>query len=126
MEGASEYVVLAGADATFEALREAVLVRGLRVVENDPLHRRLAFRLAQPHEGEQTKALCAILDGGRGLTKIVVVCVDLGGGVAPLDPSLQGLFMQVEHILHTASGGRRAVALPSSRDGVLITEGATP
>jgi len=126
MEGASEYVVVAGPGATFEALREAVLDRELPILEDDPRHRRLAVRLAQPHESEQFKALCAILDGGHGLTKIVVVCVDQDGGVVPLDPSLQSLFMRVEHTLHTASGGRRAVALPPSRDGVLITEGATP
>jgi len=127
MEGASEYIVVAGAGATFEALRDAVLEWELPIVEDDPRHRRLAFRLDRAHESAQTKALCATLDAGRGLSKIVVVCVDADDGsvVAP-DAFLEGLFMQVEHTLHTTSGGHRAVALPPIQDGAALTEGVTP
>jgi hypothetical protein len=112
MEASSEYVVVAGPGAAFEALMDVVIERQLAVVEEDGLHRRLAFRLGGP-PGGQIKALCAILDIGYGFSKLVVVCVDEADGcvVAP-DGSLAGLFMQVEHTLHTMWGNRNGVALP--------------
>jgi hypothetical protein len=115
----SEYIVVRRAGATFEALREAVRERRLSVLEDDPRHLRLAFRLDGPQEGRQIKALCAILDVGQGLSKIVVVCVDEADGsvVAP-DGSLQGLFMQVEHTLHTKRRTREVFAPPRLQVGV--------
>ena len=112
MEGSSEYMVVARPGAAFEALREVVLERQLALVEEDVPYRRLAFRLGRPQDG-QIKALCTILDVGDGFSKLVVVCVDEADGsvVAP-DASLTGLFIQVEHTLHTAWGNRRGVALP--------------
>jgi hypothetical protein len=113
MKGASEYIVVAGVTATFEALRRAVRERNLSTIEEDPRHLRLAFRLDQPAEGEVTKALCAVLDVGHGLSKMVVVCLDeVDGSVVAPDASLAGLFIQVEHALHTASGKRTGFALP--------------
>jgi hypothetical protein len=113
MEGASEYVVVEGTRATFEALREAVHERGLSVVEDDPRHLRLAFRLEGSQESGQVKALCAILDAGHGLSKLVVVCIDEAHGtVAAPDDSLTSLFIQVEHTLHTPRGKRMGFALP--------------
>jgi hypothetical protein len=111
MEGSSEYIVVEGAEATFEALRDVVRERRLSVVEDDPPHRRLAFRLNHAQDGAQIKALCAILDLGHGLSKLVVVCFDEADGsvVAP-DASLNGLFIHVEHTLHTASGKQRVLA----------------
>jgi hypothetical protein len=113
MKGAREYIVVAGVDRTFEALREAVRQRNLSIAEEDPRHRRLAFRLDRPHEGELIKALCTILDVGHGLSKMVVVCVDdADGSVVAPDASLDGLFIQVEHTLHVAKGKRMGFALP--------------
>jgi hypothetical protein len=113
MKGASEYIVVAGVTATFEALREALRHRNLSMIDEDPRHLRLAFRLDQPAEGEVTKALCAVLDAGHGLSKMVVVCVDeVDGSVLAPDASLDGLFIQVEHTLHTAGGKRMGLALP--------------
>jgi hypothetical protein len=126
MEGASEYVVVAGTGATFDALGEAVRTRGLSIVEDDARHRRLAFRLDQPPRSGQIVALCAVLDAGHGLSKIVVVCLDDQGGVAAPEPSLQGVFMQVEHTLHTVKGAQRVVTLPPIQDGAVLTEGVTP
>jgi hypothetical protein len=126
MEGASEYVLVARTGVTFDALREAVGARGLPIVEDDARHRRLAFRLDRPRESGQTVALCAILDAGHGLSKIVVVCIDDQGGVVAPDPSLQGLFIQVEHTVHTVRGTQRVVALPPIQDGAALTEGVTP
>jgi hypothetical protein len=109
MKGASEYIVVAGVTATFDALREAVRERNLSTIEEDARHLRLAFRLDQPAEGEVTKALCAVLDVGHGLSKMVVVCVDeVAGSVIAPDAALDGLFIQVEHRLHTASGKHMA------------------
>jgi len=127
MEGASEYIVVAGTGAAFEALKAAVRERELPIVEDDPRHRRLAFRLGQPHESGQVNALCAILDAGHGLTKIVVVCIDVRDGnvVAP-DASLEGLFMEVEHTLHVTNKRQRAVVLSPIQNGPPIAEGATP
>jgi hypothetical protein len=112
MEGASEYVFVAEPGAAFGALRAVVLERRLAVLPEDALDRRLAFRPAGPADAQIT-ALCAILDVGHGLSKLVVVCVDEADGsvVAP-DPSFSGLFMHVEHTLHTAWGNRNGVALP--------------
>jgi hypothetical protein len=113
MKGASEYIFVAGVATTFDALRKAVLERNLPVIEEDPRHLRLAFRLDQPAGAEVTKALCAVLDVGHGLSKMVVVCVDeMDGGVIAPESSLDGLFIQVEHTLHTAGGKRTAFALP--------------
>jgi hypothetical protein len=111
--GSSEYIVVAGVTATFDALSEAVRERNLSTIEEDPRHLRLAFRLDRPAEGEVTKALCAVLDAGHGLSKMVVVCVDeVDGSVVAPDAALDGLFIHVEHMLHTARGKRMGVALP--------------
>jgi hypothetical protein len=113
MTGASEYIVVAGVAATFEALRESVRERNLSVVEEDPRHLRLAFLLDQPAAAEAIKALCAVLDVGHGLSKMVVVCLDeVSGSVVAPDASLDGLFFQVEHTLHTASGKCMGFVLP--------------
>jgi hypothetical protein len=113
VKGASEYIVVAGVGPTFSALRGAVRERLLSVVEEDPRQLRLAFRLDHPQEGEVVKALCTVVDIGHGLSKLVVVCVDEADdrAVAP-DAFLNGLFIQVEHTLHTARGERMGVALP--------------
>jgi hypothetical protein len=111
--GSSEYIVVAGVTDTFEALRDAVRERNVSTIEEDARHLRLAFRLDQPAKGEVTKALCAVLDVGHGLSKMVVVCVDeVDGSVLAPDASLDGLFIQVEHTLHTAGGKRMGFALP--------------
>lgn len=112
----SEYIIVNGAAATFEALRDAVHERQLPVVEEDPQHLRLAFRLGVPHESAQIKAECSVIDLEHGLSEVVVVCTDEADGsvVAP-DASLPSLFMQVEHELHTATGMRPVVTLPPAR-----------
>jgi hypothetical protein len=113
MKGSSEYIVMEGAKATFEALRDVVRERGLSLLEDDPRHLRLAFRLDQSREGEQIKALCAILDLGHGFSKIVVVCVDEADGrVVSPDASLDGLFIHIEHTLHTTRGKQREFSHP--------------
>lgn len=110
MEGASEYVVVGGATATFEALREVVGQRPLSVVEEDLRHRRLAVRFDEPQGGGQIKVLCAILDIGHGLSKLVAVCVDeANGSVMAPDATLTSLFIQVEHALQTVSGKQKDV-----------------
>jgi hypothetical protein len=109
MKGSSEYLVMEGAEATFEALIDEVRERELSVLEDDPRHLRLALRLDQSHEGEQIKALCAILDLGDGSSKIVVVCVDeADGSVVSPDASLDGLFVHIEHTLHTGKHAKFA------------------
>jgi hypothetical protein len=116
MKGSSEYVVMEGGEATFEALRDVVRERGLSVLEDDPQHLRLAFRLDQSQEGEQMKALCAILDFGHGPSKIVVVCVDeADGSVVSPDASLDGLFIHIEHKLHTTRGTQKSSLFHHSR-----------
>jgi hypothetical protein len=112
-EGSSEYVFVEETGATFEALREVVRERQLPVVEEDPWHRRLSFRLGRSEHGGQIRALCAILDVGHGLSKLVVVCVnEKDGSVVAPDGSLPPLFMQIEHTLHTRWGWTRGFALP--------------
>jgi hypothetical protein len=124
--GAREYIVVAGVEATFEALRRAVGERKLSPVEDDQRHHRLAFRLDQPHEGNPVKALCAVLDIGHGLSKLVVVCVDeADGSIVAADATLESLFMQVEHALHTAPGSRMDVALPPLLEVELMPHPAT-
>jgi hypothetical protein len=113
MEGSSEYVLVEGTGATFDALRDVLRERRLPVVEEDPWRRRLAFRPGRAEHGGQIKALCAIFDVGHGLSKLVVVCVDeTDGSVVAPDDSLPGLFMQVEHTLHSTWGWTRGFALP--------------
>jgi hypothetical protein len=52
-----------------------------------------------------------------------VVCIDeVDGAVAAPDASLQGLFMQIEHTLHTASGMRSILPLPP----IQVELGPTP
>jgi hypothetical protein len=114
MKGSSEYIVMEGAEATFEAVREVVRERGLSVLGDDRRHLRLAFRLDQSDEGERIKALCAILDIGHGHSKIVVVCVDeADGSVVSPDGSLDRLFMHIEHTLHATRGKQEEFALPT-------------
>jgi hypothetical protein len=114
MEGSSEYILVAGPAAAFKALREAVDGRGLTVVEDDPRHSRLAFQVDNPRASGRIKALCSVLDAGQGLSKLVVVCFDESDDGRLVDPelALSGLFMQVEHELHTRHGRRGTVALP--------------
>jgi hypothetical protein len=113
MDAASEYIVVQGAEATFEALRDAVYERQLPVVEEDRRQLRLVFRLDVPHEQAKITAECTVLDVEHGLSELVVVCRDETDGrvVAP-DAVLTGLFIQVEHTLHTATGTRKVIALP--------------
>ena len=118
MQGASTYVVMKGAEAAFAALRDAVHERELPLVEEDPEHLRLAFRLDVPHERVRIKAECAVVDVEHGFSEYTVVCTDeADGSVVALDPTLTSLFIQVEHRLHTARGTRRVTALPPSQDG---------
>jgi hypothetical protein len=110
--GAFEYMVEQGAGATFEALKDALGERRLPVLE-DSRHLRLSFRLDRPQAGGQVKALCAVLEVGQRLSKVVVVCIDEADGsvVAP-DASLSGLFSQVERTLHPARARQAALASP--------------
>jgi hypothetical protein len=113
MDGTSEYIVVNGVEATFEALRDAVHQRQLPVVEEDPQHLRLAFRLNVPHERVKTKVECAVIDVEHGLSELVVVCTDeVAGEVVAPDASLTALFMQVEHTLHTSTTRQKVVRLP--------------
>jgi len=111
--GSSEYVVVEGPCVTFEALRAVLDQRCLTVVEEDQGHLRLAFRFSDPHSSVRTRALCHVFDVGHGLAKLEVACIDERDGrlVAP-DPSLTGLFMQLEHSLHAASGEQGRCVLP--------------
>ena len=113
MEGAYEYIVVGRPEATFEALRDSVDDRNLPIVEDDPRHLRLAFRVGNPDLPREVKALCAVLDAGHGLSKIVIVCLDESDGnlVAP-DLVLSGLFMQVEHELHASAQRHGGFSLP--------------
>lgn len=113
MEGAYEYIVVERPEAAFEALRRCVCDRQLPIVEDDPRHRRLAFKVGDPDAPREIKALCAVLDAGHGLSKLVVVCFDESNGslVAP-DLALSGLFMQVEHELHALVARRGGFSLP--------------
>jgi hypothetical protein len=117
MDGASEYIVVNGLDETFEALREAVHQRHLQVVDEDPEHLRLAFRLEFPHEPVKTRADCSIMSVEHGLSELVVVCTDeVDGGVIAPDASLTGLFIQVDHTLHTPQGRQKVIPLPPRQD----------
>jgi hypothetical protein len=115
VQGASEYIVAASPGATFEALREVLDERRLKVVEEDSRHLRLAFQLDRPQAGGQIEARCDTLSVVHGLSKLVVVCVDKADGsiVAP-DASLTSLFIQVEHILHAARERQWGSPLPST------------
>ena len=96
MEGAYEYIVVGRPEPAFEALRDALCDRELPIVEDDDRHLRLAFTVGNPDVPREIKALCAVLDAGHGLSKIVIVCFDeLNGNLVAPDLALSGLFMQV-------------------------------
>ena len=67
VENSVEYIVAAGAVATYEALTAVVRERHLTVVEADARHLRLTFQRATAGRSGETKALCAVLDVGHGL-----------------------------------------------------------
>ena len=114
VENSVEYVVAAEAVATYEALSAVVRERQLTVVETDARHLRVSFQPATAGRSGDTKALCAVLDVGHGLSKVVAVCFDeTDGSVVAPDGSLTGLFAQVERRLRGEIGDRGTVTLSS-------------
>lgn len=104
MEGSKECVLEGRAVAIYEALEGVVRERQLEVVEADTRHVRLGFTLCSEEAAADTRCLCAVLDAGHGLSKVVVVCFhEAEGDIAPApDRFLDGLFVQVERNLHGA------------------------
>jgi hypothetical protein len=105
VEHSLESVVAAGAVATYEALTAVVQGRHLTIVEADARHHRLSFESTVNGGSGETRALCAVLDVGHGLSKVVAVCFDEADGtVVTPDTGLQGLFVEVERRLQGEIG----------------------
>jgi hypothetical protein len=80
MEGAVEYVVAERAVATYDALAVVVEERGFGVVQTDLRHLTLVFRAGGGARSDHLTVMCAVLDAGHGLSKLVLVGVDPGDG----------------------------------------------
>jgi hypothetical protein len=100
MEGSSKYVVAGRAVATYEALAAVVRERLLVTVQADVRHLTLAFRPDGEGWSEHVAVLCAVLDAGHGLSKLVLVGVDQrDGGTVGLAGYPASLFAEVEQRL---------------------------
>ena len=80
MEGATEYVVAERAVATYDALTTVVDERGCVVVQMDLRHLTLVFRAGGGSWSDDLTVMCAVLDAGHGLSKLVLLGVDPGHG----------------------------------------------
>jgi len=107
MEGAAEYVLAERAVATYDALAAVVDERGLVVVQTDLRHLTLAFRVGGGAWSDDLTVMCAVLDAGHGLSKLVLVGVDPGdGSFIGLGDWPVSLFADVERRLRDEAGKR--------------------
>jgi hypothetical protein len=112
MQGSVEYVVAGRAVATYDALTAAVRERLLVVVHADVRHLTLAFRPAGGEWGEGVTILCAVVDTGHGLSKLVLIGLSReGGSTVSLADYPLSLFADVERRLRSEAGARRVGAL---------------
>ena len=105
MEGAAEYVVAERAIATYDALTAVVDERGFVVVQADLRHLTLVFRAGGGAWSGDLTVMCAVVDAGHGLSKLVLVGVDPGdGGFISLGDWPLSLFADVERRLRDEAG----------------------
>ena len=112
MEGSSKYVVAGRAVATYEALAAVVRERLLVIVQADVRHLTLAFRPGGDEWGEGLTVLCAVLDTGHGLSKLVLIGLEeQDGSAVGLGGYPRRLFEDVERRLRSEAGDRMSGAL---------------
>ena len=101
-----EYVVAARAVETYEALAAAVQDRHLSVTQADTRHLTLTFRPAGLEGSEDAAVLCAVLDAGHGLSKLVLA------GAREDDENVVALLADIDRRLggKAANTGRGALA----------------
>ena len=112
MEGAAEYVVAGRAVATYGALAAVVGERGFAVVQSDVRHLTLAFRASGGAWSGDLTVMCAVLDAGHGLSKLVLAGSDgVDGSFFGLGDWPVGLFADVERRLRDEARDKKSGAL---------------
>lgn len=97
MQGSTEYIVAARPLAAFEALAAVVRDRALPVMRANERHLTIVFR---PDGDEPLTVMCAVLDAGHGLSKLVATGVDgEDGRIVSVDGYAPRLFADVERRL---------------------------